>query len=168
MQLGPLPCYYGVDEEVHQFSLLGFLRALFLKTDDDLQVPTATYSSESSFVVQPGVSPGSQTDQQQHTIRQFLPQDTSGAMTIPAGLSSKELARLRLNASRSGPTNPLPLPSPAASADRELLGGTTAEVAPTPEVRRLQSEVDLLRREVERLGAERSEPPPTYISGEAA
>lgn len=175
MQLGLLPCYYGVDGEVHWFSLFGFLEALFPRTDVDLQVIMAAYSSDHSVVVLRGASIRPQTHQQQHTIHQFLPRDTllssPGAMSIPVGLSSKELAQLRSNALRSGPANPLPPPSPAVSAvstDGDVLGGMTTEVPPLPEVRRLQSEVDHLRREVERLDAERSEPPPTYISRGAA
>ena len=56
--------------------------------------------------------------------------------------------------------------SPAATTDRGVLGGGAAEAAPSPEVRSLRSDVDLLRTEVPQLRAERSESkaPPTYVS----
>ena len=96
----------------------------------------------------------------------MLRRDTAlgtGCDSIPIGLSSKELAQLRLNlnASRPGPPNSLPTNvsgrcpkglkryinrfqkkknvSPAATTGRDVLGGM-AETAPLPEVQRLQSE----------------------------
>ena len=82
-------------------------------------------------------------------------------------MSGKELARLRSNALRSDITEGQPSDlSPAATTDRGVLGGGAAEAAPSPEVRSLRSDVDLLRTEVLQLCAERSESeaPPTYVS----
>src|ERR1700677_1745772 len=101
------------------------MEALFLRitTDEDSQVTVAPYSPTESEVTE-AVIP--QTDQQQHMIQPFLPQDTllssPGAMSVPVGLSSKELAQLRANALRAaGPTNSrLPDLSPAATIDRDV------------------------------------------------
>ena len=90
-----------------------------------------------------------------------------GMVSIPVGLLGKELARLRSNALRSEPTEGQPSDlSPAATTDSGVLGAGAAEAAPSPEVRSLRSDVDLLRTEVLQLRAERSESkaPPTYVS----
>ena len=121
-------------------------------------------------LVLPGVGP--QTDRQQQMVHPFLPEDSplssSGAVPIPVGLSSKELAQLRSNGSRSEPMDGQPSDSaPVAITDGDALGGVASEATPLPEAQRLWSEVDLLRHEVQQLRAERSEAPPTYDSGEA-
>ena len=88
-------------------------------------------------------------------------------VSIPVGLSGKELAQLRTNASRSETTDRRPSDySSPPTTDGDALGGVAAENAPSPDARRLWSEVDLLRHEVQQLRAERSEPeaPPTYVS----
>ena len=73
----------------------------------------------------------------------------------PVGLSSKELARLRQVSSQPQSTDPLPSGSLPANIER---GVTTS----SSEARRLQSEVESLRREMQQLRAERSEAPPGY------
>ena len=133
--------------------------------------PYSPTESASTEVMLPGVGP--QTDRQQQMVHPFFPEDSllssSGVVPIPVGLSSKELAQLRSNGSRSEPMVGRPSDfSPAALTDRDALGGVATEATPLPEARRLWSEVDLLRHEVQQLRAERSEAPPTYVSGEAA
>ena len=80
---------------------------------------------------------------------------SSRVVPLPAGLSSKELARLREDHSRSQSTDAL-LPGPL-SATTELSADTSSS-----EARRLQSEVESLRREMQELRAERFEAPPLY------
>jgi hypothetical protein len=87
----------------------------------------------------------------------------------PVGLSSKELAQLRTEASEHSRTNnagltsgPHPDPSPTATT-----GQSSAISSPDP--RRLQSEVENLRHEMQLLRAERFEalaPPPSYTEEE--
>jgi hypothetical protein len=116
--------------------------------------------------VSPDVRP--RTDGQQQMVHPFSARDSllsSPAMvSIPVGLSAKELAQLRSNTSRSETTDRRP--SDFSSAATSAFGGRAAEAAPSPDAQRLWSEVDLLRHEVQQLRAERSEPeaPPTYIS----
>lgn len=165
-----LPCYYGVDKdtEAHQ---LGFHGASFLRasTDEDFQVTTTPYSPGFTQGVSPGVR--LQTDGQQQMVHPFSARDSllssPGMVSIPVGLSGKELAQLRTNASRSETTDRRPSDySSPPTTDGDALGGVAAENAPSPDARRLWSEVDLLRHEVQQLRAERSEPeaPPTYVS----
>jgi hypothetical protein len=85
---------------------------------------------------------------------------------VPAGLSDKELARLRAEAqwththSESSLNGPQPRSSPAiANQPRGATSGLDA--------RRLESEVESLRREMQELRAERLEAPPSYTDGGA-
>ncbi|KAI9433068.1 hypothetical protein H4582DRAFT_2082873 [Lactarius indigo] len=76
----------------------------------------------------------------------------------PVGLSSKELARLREDNSRSQSTDALTSgPSSAVTAEQGM-------ATSSPEARRLQSEVEALRREMQELRVERFEAPPGYAS----
>ncbi|KAI9434452.1 hypothetical protein H4582DRAFT_2080813 [Lactarius indigo] len=117
---------------------------------------------------------GPQTEwQQQLAHRPFFPEyspyPAPPVVSIPVGLSSKELAQLRSNASRSQSTDRRPSDlSLTATTDGGVPGGLPAEATSPSEARRLRSEVDLLRHEVLQLRAERSEAPPTYVSGEAS
>jgi hypothetical protein len=119
---------------------------------------------------------GPQTDQQQQMVHPFIPENShrssSGVVSIPVGLTSKELAHLRSNhRSHSEPTDTRQPSdySSAATPDPDARGSVAAETSPLlPEARRLWSEVDLLRHEVQQLRAERSDAPPTYDSGEVA
>ena len=77
---------------------------------------------------------------------------------VPVGLSSKELARLRQDNLLSQSTDAQPS-DPLLSATSELGVATSSS-----EARRLQSEVETLRREMEQLLAERYEVPPSYAS----
>jgi hypothetical protein len=79
-------------------------------------------------------------------------------VSVPVGLSSKELARLRNDSSRSRPSDQLPA-GPTLAATTES-GITTS----SSEAQRLRTEVEYLR---EQLRAERSEPPPCYEDGSA-
>ncbi|KAI9513395.1 hypothetical protein F5148DRAFT_1278777 [Russula earlei] len=87
---------------------------------------------------------------------------------IPVGLSSKDLARLRAEASRSQQTlthsqslEYQPPPSSTVVTEQGGPGGPTS----SSETRRLQTEVESLRREMQELRTERFEPPPSYTSG---
>ena len=118
---------------------------------------------------------GPQTERQRQMVRPFIPENSmlssSGAVSIPTGLTSKELAHLRSNGSHSEPTNSRQ-PSDFSSTvtpEPDSRGSVAAENSPLlPEALRLWSEVDLLRHEVQQLRAERSDAPPTYDSGEVA
>ena len=149
------------DKEANQ---LGLHKALFLRTtiDKELKVVMTSYNPGITEMVSPRVRP--QTDGQQQIANPLL---SPSVVSIPVGLSGKELARLRSYALRPEPTDGQPSDSSlAATADRDVLGGGAAEAAPSPEALSLQSEVDLLRNEVQQLRAERSESeaPPTYVS----
>ena len=119
---------------------------------------------------------GSQTVQQEEMVHPFFPDVSprlsSGVAFIPIGLTDKELAHLRSNASRPEPTDEQPPPDSssesAATIDRDVHVPVAAEATPLPEAHTIWSEVNLLRNEVQQLRAERSEAPPTYFSGEAA
>ena len=77
-------------------------------------------------------------------------------VSVPAGLSSKELARIRNDSSRSQFRHQLPVgPTLAATTG----SGTSTS---SSEARRLRTEVEYLRQQ---LHAERSEPPPCYEDG---
>ncbi|KAH8987985.1 hypothetical protein EDB86DRAFT_2073744 [Lactarius hatsudake] len=94
-------------------------------------------------------------------------QSSPYTLPIPVGLSSKELARLRSRAAHVQLT-----PAESASSDSQLapppiVTTRQGEATPPPEDRALQSEVEYLRREVQRLRvqearAERFEAPPSY------
>ena len=164
LRSGSLPSYYGVnkDKERNQLGLLGvsFMRAA---TDKDLKVTMTPFNPGLMEAVSPDERPV--TDGQQMVSRDSLL--SSPAVSIPVGLSGKELAQLRSNLSRSENTDgqPSDFSSPTIT-DRDTLGGGATGTAPSPDSRRLWSEVDLLRQEVQQLRAERSEPeaPPTYFS----
>ena len=86
---------------------------------------------------------------------------------VPTGLSSKELARLRTEAlssqntvSPQSPNTPQPSSPPAAVTEQ-------SGAIQSSEAQRLQSEVESLRREMQRLLTERLESPPSYTSGDA-
>jgi len=89
-----------------------------------------------------------------------------GAASVPVGLSSKELARLRSAAMNSPPTHARSSSSgsqPTYTPTIDVTEGST--VAPTPVTLRLQTEVESLRREMQELRAERFEAPPSYGDG---
>ncbi|KAH9021525.1 hypothetical protein EDB85DRAFT_416268 [Lactarius pseudohatsudake] len=83
-------------------------------------------------------------------------------VSVPAGLSSKELARLRRDNSHAQPPDPLPSgPSSPAITEQAVASSSS-------EARRLQSEVEALRREMQQLRVdtvERFEAPPGYDGG---
>jgi hypothetical protein len=94
------------------------------------------------------------------------PSSTVPMIPAPVGLSSKELAQLRTEASERSRTNNVgstsgshPDPSPTATT------GQSAAMPP-PDPRRLQSEVENLRQEMQLLRAERFEAPPSYTEEE--
>ncbi|KAI9433017.1 hypothetical protein H4582DRAFT_2188442 [Lactarius indigo] len=87
---------------------------------------------------------------------------------VPVGLSSKELARLRSTAMRSPPTHTWSSPSGSQTSYPPTTISTTERSStetPPPETRRLQTEMEFLRREVQELRAERFEAPPSYGTG---
>ena len=87
---------------------------------------------------------------------------------VPVGLSDKEIARLRAQTlgsqqSQTRSTSSVSQPETTSSAN----AATESGEAPSPyDTRRLHSEVESLRREIERLRADRlvDEAPPTYYS----
>ncbi|KAI9446173.1 hypothetical protein H4582DRAFT_535728 [Lactarius indigo] len=91
-------------------------------------------------------------------------------VTVPVGLSSKELARLRslpaANEPRSQPTDGREsTPLLTVATDTGELGGAAAgAVTSSSEALRLRLENNFLRHEIEQLHAERSEFPPSYAS----
>ena len=88
-------------------------------------------------------------------------------VSVPVGLSSKELARLRspANVSRSQPMDGRPSDPPLiTTAERDALGDAVAVATSSSEARILRSEVNVLRNEVQRLHEEISESPPSYAS----
>ncbi len=95
-----------------------------------------------------------------------------GVVSVPVGLSSKELARLRslANGSRSQPMDGRP-PNPplivTVTTDRDAVGGAAGVETSSSEARILRSEVNVLRDEIQQLHAEisESESPPSYASG---
>ncbi|KAH8995425.1 hypothetical protein EDB92DRAFT_204443 [Lactarius akahatsu] len=90
-------------------------------------------------------------------------------VSVPVGLSSKELARLRrspANGSRSQSMDGRPSNPPLTStADRGALRDAAAAATPSPEAWVPRSEFDVLRHEIQRLHAVISESPPSYASG---
>ena len=142
-------------------SAVSFLRAT---TNKDMKVTmTVTpYSPVPADEVSLDILP--QTDERQQMVERL---SSEGVAFIPVGLSDKELAQLRSNASRYEPTDGQQSHfSSAATTDGDTLGGGAAAAGPSPNSQRLRSEVDLLWQEVQQLRAERSEPeaPPTYFS----
>ena len=91
-------------------------------------------------------------------VHALTPLDLPMPSSFPVGLSGKELARLRAESSHS------PLTSPDALPSGPLLTATTERNADTSssEARRLQSEVESLRREMQQIRAEIFESPPGY------
>ncbi|KAI0267486.1 hypothetical protein BC834DRAFT_79959 [Gloeopeniophorella convolvens] len=87
---------------------------------------------------------------------------------IPVGLSSKELARLRTDNlrqqqpqqqhSRTPSDVPISISSPSEVATQRSGASSTSDT------RRLQSEVESLRRDLLQLRAERSDAPPSYYA----
>ncbi|KAH9050589.1 hypothetical protein EDB84DRAFT_1555238 [Lactarius hengduanensis] len=116
---------------------------------------------------------GHQTDSQQWLVRQSSSSEDpplllQSVVSVPVGLSSKELARLRslANGLRSQPIDEGPSNSPLpATTDGDALGGAAPAATSSPEARLLRSEVNVLRDEIQRLHAEISESPPSYASG---
>jgi len=87
---------------------------------------------------------------------------------VPAGLSSKQLARLRMEALSSQRSNgqassSSESPSQSTSPSTVVTGRSGA--TSTSDTRRLQSEVESLRREMRELRTERFEAPPSYSEG---
>ncbi|KAH9021482.1 hypothetical protein EDB84DRAFT_530283 [Lactarius hengduanensis] len=121
----------------------------------------------STFTEVAPLDTGPQTDLPEQLVRRS-PLLRAG-VSVPVGLSSKELARLRslANESRSQPVDGQPSNSPLiTTADRDA-GGGAAGAATSPSETRILSEVNVLRDEIQRLHAEISEPPPSYASGAA-
>ncbi|KAH8980366.1 hypothetical protein EDB86DRAFT_569871 [Lactarius hatsudake] len=115
---------------------------------------------------------GPQTDSQQLLLhrpssRGDSPLPLRGAVTIPVGLSDKELARLRslANGSRSQPTDGQPsnhLLTVTTATDRGELGGVAGVATSSSEAQRLQLENNFLRHEIRQLHVEGF--PPSYAS----
>ncbi|KAH9000741.1 hypothetical protein EDB86DRAFT_3075191 [Lactarius hatsudake] len=110
---------------------------------------------------------GTKSDGPSSTSESPLP-PLQGVAPILVGLTSKELARMRSAADRfplaghartsSNGSQPV-YPSTISTTER------SSTATPTPETRRLQSEVKILRREMQELRAERFEAPPSYGEG---
>ena len=92
---------------------------------------------------------------------------------VPAGLSGKEIARIRAGGLPSGSQQPSPNPStpnvsqPTSSLENAVIESGDSEANLPIDTRRLHSEVESLRREMERLRVESViiEAPPSYTEG---
>ncbi|KAH9000738.1 hypothetical protein EDB86DRAFT_2906103 [Lactarius hatsudake] len=97
------------------------------------------------------------------------PSQRAALAPVPVGLTDKELARLRSAAIRSPPTSHARTSSsgsqPTVTYPSTIGTSEGSTSIPTPETRRLQSEVEFLRREMQELRAERFEAPPSYGTG---
>ncbi|KAH9067956.1 hypothetical protein EDB83DRAFT_663913 [Lactarius deliciosus] len=99
-----------------------------------------------------------------------LPPSQSAA-SVPVGLTSKALARLRSLHSatvRSPPTRSRSSSGGSQHTDPPTISHSTTEERSTvtlPQTRRLQMEMETLRREMQELRAERFEAPPSYGAG---
>ncbi|KAH9063197.1 hypothetical protein EDB87DRAFT_1805777 [Lactarius vividus] len=116
-----------------------------------------------------GSQSGTASDGLTSSSEPLLPLSQSVA-PVPVGLSSKELARLRSTAMHSPPTHTQSSPSGSQPSNPPTtISISTAErtstTTPPPETRRLQTEMEFLRREVQELRAERFEAPPSYGTG---
>ena len=90
---------------------------------------------------------------------------TQSAVPVPVGLSSKQLAQLRTAAMLSPPTHARSSSSGSQPTYPPTISVTDSSTTPTPDTRRLQTEVESLRREMQELRAERFEAPPSYGEG---
>jgi hypothetical protein len=88
---------------------------------------------------------------------------------VPPGLSDKQLARIRTEALNSQTTHSQRSSSPSSSSQGPTVVTVTERsgARSSSETRRLQSEVELLRREMQELRTERFEAPPSYTEGDA-
>ncbi|KAI9448894.1 hypothetical protein BJY52DRAFT_1228070 [Lactarius psammicola] len=128
-----------------------------------------------------GVAPldtGPQTNSQQRLVHhpplEDSPLPLRRVVSVPVGLSSKELARLRslANGSRFQPMDRRPSNPPVTSTNNgSALGVAAAAATSSSEARILRSEVNVMRHEImheiHRLHEEISESPPSYASGAA-
>lgn len=104
--------------------------------------------------------------------RPFSPGDSPLSLrrmvSVPVGLSGKELAQLRSNRLRSQPMVRRASYTPLSVAiGRDALEGAAASPTSSSEARRPRSENNLPRHEIheiQRLSVEESEPPPSYVS----
>ena len=130
-------------------------------TEQPQPLMTGTYSSNASGA-SPVLGPSSSSP------LRVIP------VTIPAGLSDKELAQLRSATSQPSLSTPTSSPQSDIPPSTSLLGrantytdgSSTTTRSRVEDQRPWQSEVDSLRREMERLRAERfdAEAPPSYVS----
>ena len=82
---------------------------------------------------------------------------------VPPGLSSKELARLRTEVQQTYTQHSSDTTQSSATP---TVYTARSGVTSSSDTRRLQSEVESLRREMQQLRVERFEPPPSYTSGD--
>ena len=82
---------------------------------------------------------------------------------VPPGLSRKELARLRTEAQQTYSQHSS---DTTQSSSTPTVFTAQSGVTSPSETRRLQSEVESLRREMLQLRTERFEPPPSYTTGD--
>jgi hypothetical protein len=90
-----------------------------------------------------------------------LPLSVPPMVPPPAGLSSKELARLRAEALARASNQSHSEPSGSESV---IPPARQRSMASQSDARRLRSEFENLRREMDRLREERLEAPPSYAS----
>ena len=89
---------------------------------------------------------------------------------VPPGLSDKQLARIRteaLNSQQSSSHQSTSNSSPSQSSTSPIATTEQSRARSSSETRRLQSEVEILRREMQQLRTERFEAPPSYTEGDA-
>jgi hypothetical protein len=116
---------------------------------------------------------GAQTDFPQQLFSRPFPSGDSPLslrrmVSVPAGLSGKELAQLRSSRLRSQSiAGQASYPSLTVTIGRDALAGAAASPTSPSEARRLQSEHNSSRHEthdIQHLPEERSESPPSYFS----
>ena len=104
--------------------------------------------------------------------RPFPPRDSPLSLrrivSVPVGLSGKELARLRSNRLLSQPiVGRASYPPLSVAIGRDALEGAAASPTSSSEARRPRSENNISMHEIheiQELPVERSEPPPSYVS----
>ncbi|KAI9431945.1 hypothetical protein H4582DRAFT_1214442 [Lactarius indigo] len=109
---------------------------------------------------------GPETDLRQLLVHPPPALEGPPAVTVPVGLSSKELARLRslANASHSQPTGGWPSDPPLVATTEGAANAATSSPEAQSLAQRLQSENNILRHEIEQLRGGTSELPPSYAS----
>ena len=115
---------------------------------------------------------GTQMNFHQRMFSRPFPPDSPPSLrsmvSVPVGLSGKELARLRSNRLLSQPmVGRASYPPLTVAIGRDALDGAASSSTSSSEARRTRSENNISMHEIHEIqqhGVERSEPPPSYVS----